>query len=197
MKNIFSIVFFVASIFHCSAQTLDISEDMGTDTPDGAYYQDKHNYLNPFEGTYLYSDGHISIKFILQKKVRARVANGRYYEDLIIGGFQTVRDGVETANTLDMLETSLDNAWKYSIKGNMLMTGPGRGCDDCAATENRVRLGLVHSPSKNFAELLVRGVSVNGKKGISVIVTWLNRPRSGEEERAVPIAGGEYLMVVE
>ena len=45
--------------------------------------EDINNYLDAFEGTYLYTNGNTSFRMVLVKKVQQY--NGRYYEDLIIG----------------------------------------------------------------------------------------------------------------
>ena len=53
----------------CKAQTpvVDVTEsELGL--PDGYYVQDMNLLLNPFEGTYLYTNGNTSFKIILVKK---------------------------------------------------------------------------------------------------------------------------------
>ena len=77
MKNIF--YFFALLLFSisCKAQSpvLDISQDMGTENLTGAYYKDTYNLLNPFEGTYLYTNGNTIFKIVFQKKVMGTVHN--------------------------------------------------------------------------------------------------------------------------
>ena len=89
------------------------------------YLKDVNNKLNPFVGTWLYSNGNTTLKIILQKKIMALVANGEYYEDLLVGGFEYFVDGELKCTTIPLLhQTAVDSEWRRSIKGNFIHTLP-------------------------------------------------------------------------
>lgn len=98
------IIFITLLTIHCKAQNpvIDIiGARMGQ--PDGYNIKDLNSLLNPFEGTYLYANGTTSFKIILVKKEHQY--NGRYYEDLIIGEYQYIENGIERVNTLSQINT--------------------------------------------------------------------------------------------
>ena len=91
MKKI-AIAILATVSFSCKAQqypTLDISQLACTESITGIYYRDTQGLLNPFEGTYVYSQGGKMIKIVLQKKEMSST-NDRYFEDLLIGEYQYI-----------------------------------------------------------------------------------------------------------
>lgn len=199
MKNLLLIQLIIISI-SCKAQTpiFDI-EDLDNITQDinGAYYKDTTNQLNLYEGTYLFTDGNTSLKIILQKKIMSSM-NGYYYEDLIIGEYQYVKNGIEIINTLSDLNISYENAAKYSIDGRLVLTGTKLGCDDCATDEKRLRLGIVDRVTHNSGDLEIRRISINDEPAIKVWIGWVG-PRSHIEGTPIlsepSIPGGYFTML--
>lgn len=105
----------------CRAQSpiIDLLDDDGS-TINGAYYKDTNNILNQFDGTWLYTNGTTSFKMVLVKKELIYVNN--YYEDLIIGEYQYIKDGEELHNSLYRLDENLDNLHNHTINGNNFPT---------------------------------------------------------------------------
>ena len=85
-----------------------------------AYYKDTNNILNQFEGTWIYTNGTTSFKIVLIKKELAY--SGSYYEDLIIGEYQYIKDGEELYNSLYLLDENLNNLYDHTINGNNFPT---------------------------------------------------------------------------
>ena len=115
LKTLAIILFFGG----CKAQTpiLDISES-GTGLPNGYYLKDTYDLLNQFEGIYQYTNGSTILKIVLVKKIQQY--NGKYYEDLIIGEYQYIENGIEKINTLSEINiTYLDQGF-HSISNNYL-----------------------------------------------------------------------------
>ena len=197
MKYIIKILLFSICTFSCSAQThtLDIS-DQGWKLEDGAYYKDQNNLLDPFVGTYLYTNGNTSLKIVLQKKTMSTPANNRYYEDLIIGEYQYIKNGVQLANTLGRLNVNKTNGWKYSINGNSIMTNASL-CRDCGPNEKALKLSFVDDITDNYALIfLIRRVVENGKPAIKINLRWGSRTHiKGTPSLPSPnIPGGEYIL---
>ena len=204
MKNTITIALLLI-IISCKAQTpvlqvsqvFDISQDTGTENPNGAYYKDTQNLLAPFVGTYQYINGNTSLTIVLQKKTMSLI-NGRYYEDLIVGEYQYTENGVEKLNTLNNLNTVYTNGWKYNINGNFIITGQSLGCDDCGLTENRLNISLADDTINRVADLDIRRITANGQPAIKINLWWTSSGISQEGDPAPTtpnIPNGEYVLL--
>jgi hypothetical protein len=194
MKQLFIIMTLFAMSVNCKAQNpiRDISERDGLNSITGVYYKDTHNLLDPFVGTYVYTNGNTSLKIVLQKK---KSFNTRYYEDLLIGEYQYIENGIERINTLNKLNIDYTNKSNHSIDGGIIMT-QGAGCNDCLPDEKAVYVGLVESITSNSADLIIRKTIINGIPAIKIFVMW--RMRYKKETDPMPprasFPGGHYIL---
>ncbi len=192
-------IFIALLIFiSCKAQSpvFDISQDRGIENPDGAYYKDTQNLLDPFAGTYVYTNGTTSFTIVLQKKVMSSV-NGRYYEDLIIGEYRYIRNGIELLNTLNNLNENFPDGRDYNIRGSFIIEGKDLGCDECDDTEKRLRISLSDRPVDNVAKLDIRKITQNRRDAIQVELWWTAYPTRNESDppSAPPrIPAATYIM---
>lgn len=118
MKNIFrTIILF--TFWGCNAQSpvVDLEAWRGQ-TPANFYLQDVYGVLNPFEGTWLYTNSGTTLKITLKKITLS--FNGLYYEDLLIGEYQYIKDGEELFNTLSEIDNILTYQDHHNIAGNIL-----------------------------------------------------------------------------
>jgi len=117
-KNIF-IILFVSFAIQCKAQTpiIDLQDWRGQIIPN-MYLKDTNNVLNPFEGTWIYTNGNTSLKIILVKKNMTYSPN--YYEDLIIGEYQYIENGIEKFNSLSDINAVLQYENRHKIDGNFI-----------------------------------------------------------------------------
>lgn len=172
MKTLKIMIIMLLSI-NCKAQTpiIDISEsELGQ--PDGYYIKDINNYLNPFEGTYLYTNGNTSFKIILVKKVQQY--NGRYYEDLIIGEYQYIENGVEKVNTLSNINIVYNNqSIKHAISGNLIVDNNFRywKCPTCPTNERRFSGGIKDVTTGRGASITMRRTNENGQEVMKIKIS--------------------------
>ena len=183
MKNIY-IIFTILSIVNSKAQTIIGLENQVT-TEAGHYYKDINNFLNTFEGTYLYTNGTTSFKIVLQKKIMSNV-NDIYTEDILIGGYQYIKDGIEKVNTLSMLSIPHVNGWFYSIHGNNIMTGKMR-CPSCETDEKWIATAIVDPIGHHVNELLIRKTVISGQPAIKVFLYNSAFERALEEGEPLPL----------
>ncbi len=182
----------------CKAQqpVLDIS-DRSMINETGAYYKDTHNLLDPFVGTYVYTNGTTSFTMVLQKKTMSSV-NGRYYEDLIIGEYRYIRNGIELLNTLNNLNENFPDGRDYNIRGSFIIEGKDLGCDECDDTEKRLRVSLSDSPIQRIADLDIRKITQNEREAIQVELWWTIGKQTRNESdppKATPrIPTATYIM---
>jgi hypothetical protein len=196
MKRILILGCMLISALSCRAQSpvYDISDIKNG--PKGSYYKDIHGVLDGYDGTYLYTNGATSLKFILKKKVMSK---GYYYKDLIIGEFQYIENGVELNNTLANIDVKYtDEQSNHCIMGYMILTGTQLGCSDCSPTEKRLRLSFVDNKSKNIAGIDIRKTTVNGIEALKVKIWWDDIIIVKEGDPA-PAPGtlrpGQYIMI--
>ncbi len=180
---------------NCRAQNtiLDISEKDGLNSITGVYYKDTHNLLDPFVGTYLYTNGNTSLKIVLQKK---KSFNTRYYKDMLIGEYQYIENGVEKINTLNELNIDYINKSNHSINGGIIITQGDPGCNDCLPNEKALYGGLIESSTHNTANLIIRRTTENGIRAIKIFVMWNMRYKKDTDPMPprASFPGGEYIL---
>ena len=170
MKNIFIILLAIVAT-HCKAQTpiVDLQTWDGDIIPN-MYLKDTNNVLNPFEGTWLYTNGTTSLKIILVKKSMKLLAT--YYEDLIIGEYQYVENGVEKFNSLNDLNTVYPNEYYHKINGNHIPYRPSP-FDEVTAGEVRLQISFEDSTG---GSLKIRKKMVGSQPAIQILITGGEQP---------------------
>lgn len=128
-----------------------------------AYYKDLDNNFGQFMGSWIYTNGNTSFKIVIQKKEMTRSGRG-YFEDMLIGGYQYIKNGVEKVNTFSNLNTDFSDPWDYNIVGKSMQPGKTANplCNDCAITDKKVvRLYLTDPLNHLDAELYLRYMGNN------------------------------------
>ena len=121
MKKILIIVLFLAFQYESQSQTINLPEWKGENITN-SYLKDVNNIFDQFEGTWLYTNGNTSLKIILVKKTMCY--NGKYYEDLLVGEYQYIKNGSEIINTLSKINLALPFQRSHGISGNYFPTTP-------------------------------------------------------------------------
>ncbi|MEY2921728.1 MAG: hypothetical protein RL108_337 [Bacteroidota bacterium] len=171
MKNIITTLLFLVLFTNCKAQVLEQTivpiEDLKGSSYDGTYYKDIHNLLNPFVGTWLYSNGTTSLKLVLRKIIG--FDSGRIKEDLIVGEYEYIENGFTKINTLQNINTDTPGIIDHSVNGNTFVYSfVYPKCYDCSANELRLRLSL-HDPLKEVGfSVFARKIMVNGQNALSI-----------------------------
>ncbi|AWM15015.1 hypothetical protein DI487_14905 [Flavobacterium sediminis] len=177
-KIILIIALSFPSFIFCQTPIIDLLDDDGSAIPN-AYYKDVNNLLDPFVGTYIYSDitTNTSFKVVLVKKTLQ--FNGRYYEDVIIGEYQYIENGVEKVSTIDELNQNYSNYNKYNIVGNILINNNNFRywrCFDCISNEIRLMLTINDDLSQRFAYLILRrATDLAGQEIIKIKIVNISR----------------------
>ncbi|MNE18221.1 hypothetical protein D3C80_1112430 [compost metagenome] len=170
MKKIltFAACFFIIS--SCKSQTPILPFDDQYGEVRGAYYKDVQNFLNQYEGTWLYSQSGTVLKIVLKKKEMFH-ENGiaqNFYTDFIVGEYQYIVNGVEIQNTLSNLSINHEEISRYNIYGNIQDRGtkPPTPCPECLPGEMKL-LTYYNEPSRRNIEglsshMVFRRFSENG-----------------------------------
>lgn len=164
----------------------------------GAYYKDSDNLLNPYEGTFIYTNGNISFKVVLEKKTQQY--NGRYYEDLLIGEYEYKEGNVIVVSTLSDLSTVYNNQRRHSISGNSIRNKTGKPvCNECGTNELRVRLSFSDRERELYGSMTSRKIMHNNQEAIKVIIRCETNVVYFEGEPEPPrdfrVPDGEYILI--
>jgi len=147
-------------------------DDMGWKSNiNGAYYKDIGNEFDDFLGTWLFTQGSDTLKITLVKN--EQYFNGNYYEDLVVGGYQYVANGVEKINTL--ADASIPNIgrnaqiWGQYIYKNCVYLP----ADDCINGEARLSLVLSEPNSPHHsASFILHKRTVNGQPALKAVLVF-------------------------
>jgi len=161
------ILLIIAISFTSAAQSPIFPLNDWDDEIPNAYYKDLNNELDTFEGTWLYTSGNTSWK--LQLKKQTMVFNDKYYEDLIVGEYKYIKNGLEVINTLSNINSA--SGYQHDITGNSVYNG----CDylppsNCIDGENRLILTLSDPVTGHAATIILHKRVVNGQEAILAYV---------------------------
>src|SRR5690606_854834 len=129
MKKIVLISVFVSSLYMYSQSSpiVPLEEWNGIEVQ-GTYYKDTNNVYNQFEGEWLWQSGNNSLRIILQKKEQVyHQVKEWYYEDMLVGEYQYIENGVEKINTLANINSQHNNI----LNSDILTTLFFMSCDVC------------------------------------------------------------------
>jgi hypothetical protein len=158
MKNIILILMLTIFIA-CKAQTpviplIDRGQSYGQ--INGAYYKDIDNFLNNFEGTWVWQDGNSSLTFVIEKIefYHNTPLNANFYEDLLVGEYKYIENGVVLADYLAQMNSG-NLSRERNISGNSIIhKGRFPKCNNCPNDELRIRLHFT-DPDRPFRATLV------------------------------------------
>lgn len=152
---------------HSQSQIIDIMDYDGKAIID-YYYKDVNNLLDPFAGTWVYSNGNRNIKLVLTKKIK--LYNGKIYKDLIVGGVEYKENNAIIVSTLSYLNNNYNDYLDYAVSGNSLFDKDFYPkCFDCQPNELRLRLSYHElNPETSFGTMFLRKITVNGQDAIKV-----------------------------
>lgn len=180
----------------CEAQIINI-KDNGTvfDAP-GQYYKDIDNVLNPFEGTWKYTNGTTSLTIVLEKRVNQQ--DGMTHEDRLIGEYQYVKNNSIIINTIPNLSSTSQFSGSYSISGNsVLINSYFPVCNDCTAGELRLNLGMLDKNTHRYRDVILRRIMVNGQEALKFKITgvggYYHQDSPPSDNYFFP--SGEYILI--
>ena len=185
--------------FSCSAQSPIINiENNNYSTDEGVYNKDVNNYLNAFEGNYIYTSGTTSLRVLLIKKTMQY--NGKYYEDLIVGEYEYKVNGIVIISSLSNINIIYPNQdLGHNISGNILIKNTSRPvCNDCGVNEKRLLLGFRDQTTSMYGNVLIRKTLQNGQAAIKIYIKGVG-PASYAPGTLPPtpfkVPAGEYILI--
>lgn len=206
MKNIYLILILLFSNLVRSQTIIDIRDSTYsgvTNTFYDYYKKDLNNLLDPFQGTYIYANGNTSFKIVLKKMIKQ--PEGLHFEDMIIGEYQYIENGVEKLNTLSNLNVLYSHQLlKHGIAGNGIISNINSRvwkCPQCNSNEKRLGITITDKISGRYADFYMRRTSVNGQEVLQVKITNISSSvinvddPSTFNEPPFTLPSGEFTMI--
>lgn len=199
MKYIYLILILLISNIVKSQTIIDITDtrySYATNTYYNYYKKDLNNVLNPFQGTYVYTNGNSIFKIILQKMTKQ--PEGLHFEDLIIGEYQYIVNGLEKANTLSNLNIMYNNQYsKHAIAGNSSIGNNNRTwkCPQCNPNERRLRARIIDRSTNRYADFFMRKTIVNGQEVLQVKIANVSPDVVNMNPPDFSLPMGEFTMI--
>jgi hypothetical protein len=202
MKKVIKIILLLLAINSNAQNQIRLIEntDVGTSIQLGDYIQDANGLLNPYVGTWIYTDGSTSLKIIFKKAINNN--NGYYRQDLIYGEYQYIENGVEKINTLDNIDIVYQAQMNHNIRGEYVINKYNHPyCQDCS--ENDLRLyGSIRDPLLGTsASITMLPVTVNGQQALKIRMRFsgIKYTPSPEDlfttEQVGATINGEYILI--
>lgn len=176
IKQLLLVLITITSL-NCKSQTpiLPLHGNPAYGETENAYYKDLEGFHNQYFGTWLYTNGNTSLKLVFQNKPMVFIngAFGTFYEDVLIGEYRYVENGVEKINTLSNLNsnhTDVNNYNLYSV--SRIRPNANPKCTECAPNEFRLNLELHEPSTRNISGLsndfIIRRFFENGVEKLKV-----------------------------
>ena len=112
----------IITVLSCKAQTIIVPIGSGDDIQlnTNYYHKDVNNEFGRFEGTWLYTDGNTELIFKLKKEELYQISSDSHYEDLLVGEYQYIENGVEKANTLADFDNASISGYDHYISSTQI-----------------------------------------------------------------------------
>lgn len=143
MRHLFFILTLICCACHAQSRILSLYDDEYGEV-NGAYYKDTHNDLDNYTGTWKYIIGNTSLTITLQKKLMQETSNAAstkfYYEDILVGEYKYIENGIDKINTLSQLLVEQAQTIDYNIFGNAIIGPESLYCNGCSPTDRKMLL---------------------------------------------------------
>ena len=174
MKNSIIILIIITTL-SCKAQSIIKpmgSGDFCSDNPD-CYEKDINNEFGKFAGTWKYQNKNNEITLKLKKEEHVQISNDSEFEDLLVGEYQYIANGVEKANTLADFNNVNISGYSHKITGGSFIHRlPSYYCiDNSDPAEIKVNVFIKHPVDRNVdGQLILRYVNDNGTEKLEACI---------------------------
>ncbi len=139
MKNILIITLTLLFSISCKAQTKDLFVE-GYGGEENVYYKDIPNFMNKFEGTWVFENGTKKLTIVLQKREHVYSNVRKNYVDEIIGGYKYEVAGAVLVNTIPDIDINKPLYGNYIAGASLIWNYERPACNDCPVNGRRLRL---------------------------------------------------------
>ena len=167
MKYSTVILILIFSFISCKAQSVVKSLDGDTSCPpydNNCYEKDVNDEFEKFVGEWIYESGNTSLVLRLKKELYYQISQNSNYEDLLVGEYKYVENGVVKANTLSDFDNPSVAGYDHKISGGVFVHFLPSNCiDSSESQEIKVELFIEDPRDENIeGRLILRYVVENG-----------------------------------
>jgi len=194
MKHTLIIFLLISCVLSCKAQSpvVDIEADR-TKVPNGAYFKDAQNKLGKYTGTWKYTNGNTTFTITIVKMLQ--YFNGKDYEDILIGEYKYVDNGVEIINTLSDINGTSIAPYDHLIVGSLLVNKKSYvACPDCSEGEMRAALSISDPSRVHLTQHMIVLRYIDSQQITSTIVSTHGVMIDEGDPINLRVPDGEYTM---
>ncbi|WP_430410938.1 DUF6705 family protein [Kordia sp.] len=167
MRYFVIIVVVFCMSFSCKAQNpvVGLTQKKGS-IPDNIYYKDIDGDLDKYVGTWIYANETTSFTITFRKVIQS--FNGKWYDDLLVGDYKYVKNGVVVMDYLSRINDLTVNNGQHYIYGNRIIYPyQDVDCDGCTHMERRIDL-FFDDPERRHLDfaLVIRYLNINNVEKI-------------------------------
>lgn len=187
----------ILTCLSCKAQSIIVPIGSGNDYENTSdyYLKDIDNEFDKFEGTWHHQSGDAYIVLKLRKEIHYQLNKGSNYEDLLVGEYQYVENGVEKVNTLIDLDGLGISGYTHKISGGIYVHQLPNYClDNSDPSEVKIEL-IIHHPTDEYAQgrLILRYLNDNGMEKLEACI--YDYSILGDGSVRLDIPDGNYVFI--
>lgn len=170
MKNIFLTLSIIFNFLIYSQEIVPI-ENWNGQYESGKYYQDIHDVLNTYVGTWKYVNGDFEVT-IETHKINMHPRGANVYEDALIGEIKIVSGSLIICNTIDIQTSSI---YTFFYGNGIITDNSFLNCTDCIPNEKRVRVGFKDPLNSLIGYIVLKNTVFNGQEAIKIYVQYRSK----------------------
>ena len=200
MKSIL-IILLVSFFLSCKAQIIvPLAGDSDLVFTNGTYNMDVDNDFDKYVGTWKFQQGNTSLTIRLKKMVYNHYSSYKnYYQDLIVGEYSYIENGIEKVNTMEQMTSPPAKAGEHNIWGNLIWSkNLYPKCVECAENERRIKLRIRDSQRSYLSSAII--LRYKNENGTEKIIAKIYKndssympPDNAPDEMRIPY--GEYVLI--
>lgn len=198
MFKIVCFIFLFSSLL-CTAQSPILPLKNPGAYLDNAYYKDLDNELNKYADTWIYKNEETLLTLTFLKK--EKVFMGSWYEDILIGEYKYIEDGMEILNYLPRLtDSNINDAQHYINFSWFIKKLEHPSCYECPVSERRLLMSFTDPAldrKKLKTSMVLRHITDNGVEKLQMHLDAASSssilPDNVPIQTRVPY--GEYILI--
>jgi hypothetical protein len=187
------------SLLSCKAQSIIKSLDGDGSCPPydtNCYEKDVNNEFGKFVGTWKYINGNTELTFKLKKEILYQIYEDRSFQDLLVGEYQYIENGVVKVNTLSDFNDTNIKGYDHNISGGVFTHITPNYCI-INSDNQEVKIKVSLSDPNNFditGNVILRYVNEDGIEKLQICVQD-NSVLADDENANIAIPDGYYQLI--
>jgi len=193
------VIILIMSLFSCKAQTIIKSLDGEGSCPPydtNCYEKDINNEFEKYVGTWKYINGNTELTFKLKKEIHYQIYEDRSFQDLLVGEYKYIENGIEKVNTLDDFDDTSITGYDHTISGGVFThITPSYCLINSDNQEIKIEVSLTDPDDFNITgNVILRYVNEGGVEKLQICIQD-NSVLADDENANIAIPDGFYELI--